>query len=72
MNDVNSVWIRGRQNRNKMLESLLESGYQVRISLDEQSELVNVVPSYLISYVDPKFSAVTFEAVNEDDEILED
>jgi len=70
MNDLNSVWVRGRENRNKMVEALLESGYQVLIDLDKESELVNGVPSYLISYVDPHYSGLRFEAVNEEDGLV--
>jgi hypothetical protein len=70
-NDVNSVWVRGRENRDKMIEALLDSGYQLRIDMDSESENVTGTPSYLISFVEPRFSGFSFQAVDEDDHFLE-
>jgi len=71
MNDVNSVWVRGRKNRDEMVEALLDSGYQLRVDLDSESESLGGIASYLISFVQPRYSGVRFEAVDEDDNLVE-
>ena len=69
MRSYNEVWIRGTNDMNNTLLALLRSGYDVRVRLDKESENLSGVPSYLLSFVDPEFSGVRFEAVNEDDEL---
>jgi hypothetical protein len=54
-----------------MVEALLDSGYQLRIDMDPESEKVTGTPSYLISFVEPRFSGFKFEAIDEDDNFLE-
>lgn len=67
--EYNETWIRGRENLTKMMEVLLTSGYQIRIDLDQESENLNGEPSYLVSWVDPRFNGLSFKIVNEDDEV---
>jgi len=71
MNDINSVWVRGREDRDEMVQVLLDNGYQVRIDVDQESENLTGVASYLISFVVPEFSGVSFQAVNEDGKFIE-
>jgi len=71
MNDINSVWVRGREDRDEIVQVLLDNGYQVRIDVDQESEKLTGVASYLISFVVPEFSGVSFQAVNEDDKFIE-
>jgi len=71
MNYINSVWVRGRENRDRVVEALLDSGYQLRVDMDSESENLSGTPSYLISFVEPRFSGVRFEAVDEDDNFIE-
>lgn len=68
---VNSAWVRGEENLHKMLEALLDSNYQVRVSRDEDSKALLGITSYLLTWVDPKFSGVSFEAVDEEDKFVE-
>ena len=65
MDLVNSAWVRGEENLHKMLEALLDSNYQVRVSRDEDSKALLGITSYLLTWVDPKSSGVSFEAVDE-------
>lgn len=70
MRTLNEVWIRGTVDMNNTLGSLLRSGYDVRVRLDQESENLTGIPAYLLSFVDPKYSGVSFEAVNEDGILL--
>jgi len=65
MERITSFWIRGREHRDAVVNSLLESGYQLRISLDKDSELLTGKPAYLIAMVQPEFDGYSFEPISE-------
>jgi hypothetical protein len=70
MEEITSFWVRGRENRDAVVNALLESGYQLKIDLDKESELMTGTPSYLISMVQPDFDGYSFEAVSELDTLI--
>ena len=69
--EVNSVWIKGIRNRNKVVNALLESDYDVRVSIDRESESLFGEPLYLISFVNFTYDRVRFVAIDEQGNILE-
>lgn len=70
MREVNSAWIRGKEEFEKFLDSLLQSGYEASVVFDQESSTVTGKPSYLVTYVDRKYSGHRFVAVNEYDEMF--
>ena len=70
MSRETEFWIRGRQNRDTVIEALLDSGYDVKVVLDKDSELLTGKPAYLIGIVEPEFDGLHFEAVSEMDTFI--
>ena len=72
MRDVNAAWVRGKENLDSFINSLLRSGYSVLVQLDEDSESMTGTPSYLVTYVDTVRSDLRFVVVDENDKIIQE
>lgn len=70
MSRETEFWIRGRKNRDAVIEALLDSGYDIKIVLDKDSERLTGTPAYLIGMVEPEFDGLHFEAVSEMDHFV--
>jgi hypothetical protein len=63
---MNRIEIKGQDNKDKLVDALLESGYQVLISLDLDSKIAIGEHIYVINYANITHDGSYFELLDEE------